>query len=194
MNQDLRITDRKQECPPAALGQGVCRQSSRKKGFTLVEVIIYVGLLAMVLVAVVNMFVLMGTSYNFLKLSRHMQTSATTAVDRMVRDIRNAQSINIAQSTLGTSPGVLTLNTTTAADTPQTLQFYVSSGILRVKQDGGDIGPVTLPDVTISSLIFRQISTGVSQAVKIELSLSAGTGPSTRSANFYSTAVLRDSY
>ncbi|MDO8482863.1 MAG: hypothetical protein Q7S86_03535 [bacterium] len=165
-----------------------------RQGFSLVETIIYTGLLALILFAVTNMMLLMSHSYNYLKLSRHIHVSAVTALDRMVRDIRNAQSVDTGQSTLGTSPGVLTLNTSTVSGTPQTVQFYVSGGGIRVKQDGVDVGPVTLPDVALTNLVFRQISTGISSAVKIELTLQAGVGPSARSANFYATAILRDSY
>ncbi len=167
---------------------------SSKKGFSLVETIIYIGLLVLVLVAIMNMTLSMARAYGYFKLSRHVQTSAINALDRMVRDIRNAQSVNVGQSTLGTSPGVLTLITTSATGTAQTLQFYVATSTLRVKQDGGDVGPLTLSDVSVSSLIFRQISTGISQAVKIELTLSTGSGSTTRTANFYDTAILRDSY
>ncbi|KKU25887.1 MAG: hypothetical protein UX39_C0016G0008 [Candidatus Magasanikbacteria bacterium GW2011_GWA2_46_17] len=163
-------------------------------GFSLVEMIIYVGLLAIILVAMMNMLFGMSRAYGYLKFSRHIQSSAVTALDRMVRDIRNAQSVNTAESTLGTSPGVLTINTTTATSSSQKLQFYILNGTLRVKRDGGDLGPLTLSDVSVSNLVFRQINTGISQAVKIEMTLSAGTGPTARSVNFYNTAVLRDSY
>ncbi len=177
-------------------GHSRCRSPFRTQaryscaGFSLVEMIIYVGLLALVLVSLVNMLLGMARAYSYLKLSRHIQSSAVVALDRVIRDIRNAQSVNMPQSVLGASPGVLTLNTTTATSSSQTLQFYVSSGALRVKQDGGDLGPLTLSDVTVSNLIFRQMNTGISQAVKIELTLTAGT----HTANFYATAVLRDSY
>lgn len=163
-------------------------------GFSLVESLIYIGLLVLIIVAIISMLLIMGRSYNYLKSSRHIQTSAVTVVDRIIREVRNAQSINIGQSTLGASPGILTLNTTTVSGTPQTVQFYVSGGVVRVKQDGVDVGPLTLPDVNLNSLIFRQITTGISQAIKIELALETGVGSSTRSANFYGTAILRDSY
>jgi|SRR3989338_516846 len=164
-----------------------------RRGFSLVEAIIYIGLLVLILVAVINMMLLMSRSYNFLKASRHMQISAITALDRMVREIRNAQSIDIGQSAFGTDVGVLTLNTTTVAGVSQTIQFYLD-GAVRLKLDGVDIGPMTLPDVTVMGLTFRQITTGISQAVKIELSLLTGVLPSTRLSNFYGTAILRDSY
>ncbi|MDO8590465.1 MAG: prepilin-type N-terminal cleavage/methylation domain-containing protein [bacterium] len=160
------------------------------RGFSLVEMIIYVGLLALILVSLVNMLLGMSRAYGYLKFSQHIQTSAVIALDRMVRDIRNAESVSVPESVLDTSPGILTLNTTTATSSLQTLQFFVSNGALRVKQDGGDLGPLTLPDVTVDNLVFRQMNTGISEAVKIDLTLSSGT----HTANFYATALLRDSY
>lgn len=160
------------------------------RGFSLVETIIYLGLLVLVMVGIVNLLLLMSRTARYLETAQHVQTSATVALDRMVRDIRNAQSVDVAQSTLGTNPGVLTLNTTTVAGVAQTLQFYVLNGAVRVKQDGVDLGPLTLSDVTVSSLVFNHITTSVSRGVKVSLSLSSGA----QSASFYSTAVLRDSY
>ena len=165
------------------------RMSSRR-GFSLVEMIIYVGLLALILVSTVSMLLGMSKAYRYVKFSRQIQSSALSALDRMVRDIRNSESVNTGESVLGANPGVLTLNTTTATSSPEILQFFVSNGTLRVKRDGGDLGSLTLSDVTVSNLVFQQMNTGVSQSVKMEMTLTSGT----YTANFYATAVLRDSY
>ena len=177
-----------------------CRSTFRTKarysraGFSLVEMMVYVALLTVILVAVVNMLLVMSRAYSFYKVSRRLQSSAVFALDRMVRDIRNSRNVDLSASALGVSPGVLTLNTTQATGTPETLQFYVSNDVLRLKQDSGDIGPLTIDGVTVRSLVFRHMNTGISQAVKIELTLGSGAGSFARSANFYATALLRDSY
>jgi hypothetical protein len=46
----------------------------------------------------------------------------------------------------------------------------------------------------ISNLIFRNITTSSSEAVKTEISLSIIRGGYSKSNNFYSTVVLRGSY
>ena len=164
------------------------------RGFSLVEVLLYAGLFSLLLVSMVGMIIGMSRAYSYLSFSKRIQTSAITAVDRMVRDIRSAESVNQSQSAFGVSPGVLTINTTAMASSSQTIQFFVSSGVLRVKSGGVDVGPLTLPGVTVSNLIFRHMNSGISEAVKIELTLTVGTGPTMRTANFYATALLRDSY
>lgn len=166
------------------------QKKSSRKGFSLIEMLVYLALLALILVALVNMILSMNKAYGYLKYSRHLQTSGVDALDRMVRDIRNAQSVNTGESTLDASPGVLTLNTTTSTSSAQTLKFYISGGALHINQDGGDLGLLTLPDTTVTNLIFRKMSTGISEAVKIEMTITAGT----HTGNFYSTAILRDSY
>ncbi len=177
-----------------------CRSPFRAKaryscaGFSLVETIIYIGLLILIIVAVVNMLIGMSKAYGFMRLSTQIQTSAIDSLDRVVREIRNAKSVDTAGSTLGTSPGVLTLNSTDDTGSAVTYQFLVSGGVLRIKQNGVDQGPLTLPNVTVSNLVFQRMATGVSQAVKIEMTLVAGSGSMTRTAKFYGTAILRDSY
>lgn len=162
----------------------------RVRGFSFIELVVYLGLLLLVMVSVFNMLSGMNRAYRYLKSSRQMQTSAVEGLDRMVREIRNAISVDVAQSTLDSSPGVLTLNTTTATSSAQVIKFFLTNGVLHVSQDSGDLGPLTLSDVTVSNLVFRHMNTGISEAVTIEMTLLSGG----KSANFYATAVLRDSY
>src|SRR3989344_3684025 len=122
-----------------------------QRAFSLVEMLIYAAILALALVIIAQ--------------------SGASAFDRLTRDIRQSQSINVAGSTLGAHPGKLILNTSTASGTPATLEFYVESGALNVKQDSVFLGALTSPKVAVSNLIFRSISTAESSGVKIELSL-----------------------
>ncbi|MCR4311065.1 MAG: hypothetical protein NUV54_00630 [Candidatus Taylorbacteria bacterium] len=170
------------------------QKQHKQKGFSLVETVIYLGLLVLIMISIVSMIIGMSRAYSFLKQSVRIQSSAVTSLDKMIREMRNAKSVDLANSTLDTSPGVLTLNTTTDAGADQTIQFYAQNGVLRIKKDEVDQGPLSLTGVTFSSLLFRHITTGISEAVKIELVLSAGQGSSERSAPFYGTAILRDSY
>jgi len=160
------------------------------KGFSLVETLIYIGLLAMIIASLVGMLVNMSRAYKQIKISRQVQTSAVSALDRIVRDIRNAESVDLTQSSLNTNPGILALNTTDAGNSPQVLKFFISSGVLRMSQGGSDLGPITMSNTIVSNLVFRLMNTGISEAVKIEMTLISGG----KSGNFYATATLRDSY
>lgn len=166
----------------------------RKTGVSLVEMLVYIALLTSVTTLVVNGLVTMSRSYTDLRLSKNITTSATTALSRMVYEIRQAQSIDAGQSTFVTSPGQLTLNTTPASGVPTTVRFYVQNSILRVMTGGVDEGQITLSGATVSNLTFTRVQNSISQAIKISLTLQSTVGSKTKTETFYTTAVLRNIY
>jgi Tfp pilus assembly protein FimT len=169
-------------------------KNSRKTGVSIVEMLVYVALLTSVTTLVVNGLVTMSRSYTDVRLSKNITTSATTALSRMVYEIRQAQSVDATQSTFATSPGQLTLNTTPASGVPTTVKFYVQNSILRVMTGGIDEGPITLSGVTVSNLTFTRVQNSISQAIKIGLTLQTTIGSKTKTETFYTTAVLRNIY
>lgn len=174
--------------------EGNNQRPSARSGFSLVEMLVYIGLLVLVLVAVVNMMLALSKAYGFLKNSRDIQSSAIFSLDRIVREVRNASSIDNANSIFNANPGTLSLNTTTATGTPETIGFSVIGGRIHLKRNGLDVGPLTLAAATTTNLVFRLIATPISQAVRVDLSLQAGSAANLKSANFYVTAILRNSY
>lgn len=160
----------------------------------MIELVIYVGILLTMAVAAVSSLIAIGRTYNTIQSAQRIDANAQIVLDRMGYEIRSASSVDIAQSTLGSSPGILQLNTTDDSGTAMTIQFFVSNQALRIKENGVDLGPLTASSVRVTSLIFRRITTTNSQAVKTELTLESGTGPSYRTKTFYTTTVLRGSY
>lgn len=156
--------------------------------------VIYTALLVVILVLIVNFIISFGRAYNVLRTTIHINNSATVSFERMIREIRQANDVDTGASTLGVHPGHLVLSTTDTSSNPVTLEFYINGGVLTVKEDGVDVGTLTRTDVTIESLVFRNISNGTSEAVKIEMTLESEVASSTRVKNFYGSAVLRDSY
>jgi len=169
-------------------------KNSHKTGVSLVEMLIYIALLTSVMTLVINGLVTMSKSYTDLRLSKNITTSATSALSRMVYEIRQAQSIDTVQSTFVTNPGQLTLNTTPVSGIPTTVRFYVQNGLLRVMTGGIDEGQITLSGTTVTNLIFNQIQNSISKAVKITLTLQSTIGSKTKTETFYATAVLRNIY
>ncbi len=166
----------------------------KNKGFSLVETVVYLGLLIVLLVAIIDSTVLLAKNYRNVKAVRSIENSAISSMDRMVREIRNAKSIDGAQTTYNSSPGSLKLNTTDTSGTAQTLRFYLSGGKVIMERNGISIGQLTTSNAVVSSLIFRAISTSTSDAIKIEISIESGTTTSYVTKNFYETAILRNSY
>lgn len=170
------------------------RGNSPKGGYLLVEMLFYILILTMLLLVIVNILVVLVSSERSIKTSRNIENAAAVSMERMTREIRNATSIDVANSTFGGSPGVLTLNTIDSSGNPESIKFYLSSSVVSLDQYGVYIGPLFPSSVTATSLIFREIDSGKSIAVKIEMTLTAGNGSYAKTASFYSTAILRGSY
>src|SRR5579872_5168573 len=85
------------------------RRKNRTEGYTLVEMVIYLSILSVISFMMIRMTLTFVQGYRALTVVRALDNSGLDALERMTRDIRGATSIDTANSTFGTSPGVLTL-------------------------------------------------------------------------------------
>lgn len=163
------------------------------KGYTLLEAVIYVAVLGFLSIVLISTVILTSRTFIGFQVVNRLDESATLTLDRMVREIRQANSVDLGQSTFGSSPGRLVLNTTIGG-TATTMQFYLQNGVVLVKQGSAAAATSTSPSVQATSLIFRYLTTSRSQAVRVELTLAKANGVGARTETFYTTAVLRGSY
>jgi len=160
-------------------------------GFSLIEMVIYVAILAVISIVVINMLLSFTGTYKTIVAMRAAENSGIDSMERMTRDIRAASSVDTGNSTLGTSPGVLTLVSSSGAGTSTTTKFYVSSGVLKVNVNNEYIGPLTGSNASTTSLVFRLLDNGYSKAIKIDLSIDGQVGGITKSKTYHSTIILR---
>lgn len=163
------------------------------QGYTLLEAIIYIAILAALAVTFVHLLFTMARAYTEFQLERSLTSSATLGLERLVREIRQAKSVD-PLSTLGSHPGRLLLNTTDQTGAATTIDFYLLNDTLMVKEGAGQAASTTAKNVNADNLVFHQINAANSSAVKIEMILTAARGTITRAEKFYATAVLRGSY
>ena len=162
-----------------------------KKGFSLVEIIIYISLLAILTGAITWSIASILHSYNRMKDARAVENSAMASMDRMVKEIRNSKSVDLVHTATSTANGYLTLNDFDSNGNSETIKFYLLNNRIFVDQNGSQMGPLTLESITVSSLVFRYFTNASSTGVKIEMAIQASTTPV---INFYDSAVLRGSY
>lgn len=170
----------------------ILRNSTR--GFSLVEMLLYIIILSFALLAVTQTLIVVARSYGVLRSAQRVEQEAALSLERMVREIRDGSSIDDAGSILSVHPGKLLLNSTDVSGLPQTVEFSLENGQLKFKENAVATGFLTSAKTSISNLVFRKISTARSKGVKIEMTMQSGTSTAARSENFYATAVLRDSY
>lgn len=156
---------------------------------TVVETVVYIAILAFLFFMVAETLTTIARTYRATAVTRSLSSSGLTALDRMSRDIRNASSVDQAQSVLNTNPGKLVLLSGATIT-----EFYVEQGLINIRENGISKGSITLDSATTTNLVFRLITTPKSSAVKVEMTLQSGTGTDFRTANFYNTVVLRNSY
>ncbi len=160
------------------------------RGYTLIEAIIYISILAMLSVLFISLLFSMANSHTEFRLMRNITSSASLALERLSREIKQARNVDVG----GSTPGRLLLNTTDGGGLATTVEFYLSAGTLMLRAGSAAPASTTARYVTVDNLIFRQINTTESSAVKIEMTLSASRGTVSRTEKFYTTAVLRGSY
>jgi len=169
-------------------------KKTNQAGITVIETLICVGILVIALTIIVQMMFSIVKTHRLVKLKQSLEASGTISMERMLRDIRSARSIDMVNSTLNSSPGKLVLSGRDIDGNNYTLEFSVAGGTLKLAKNGGAAGPLTIPGITVNSLVFRNLSNSVSDGVKIELSLSGSNGGVTKSLDLFGFAVLRNSY
>lgn len=160
-----------------------------QRGFSLIEVMVYLAVTVLVAGALVSTFVSLNDILFRNKTERELTHSASVSLERMTRAIRGADSINTGLSTFGTSPGALTL-----IDSGTTTAFYMSGSDLMVSVNGAELGPLTSDVVTVESVVFNRYTGSTTDMVRVALTLSAVGKNSSSTRTFYTSAVLRGSY
>ncbi|MFA6463549.1 MAG: prepilin-type N-terminal cleavage/methylation domain-containing protein [Candidatus Paceibacterota bacterium] len=162
------------------------------RGFSLVEVIVYIALLSILIGAITWSLGSVLHSYNKMKDERALESSAIISMDRMIKEIRNSKSVDLAHSATSTSDGYLTLNGYDSNGSSTVIKFYRSNNRIYIDQGGVQLGPLTLENIEVPSLVFRYFTNASSTGVKIELGLQSSS--STLINYFYDSAILRNSY
>lgn len=169
------------------------KRTKTKKGFSLIEMLIYVAILAIMVVLVITVTLSVSDSYGDFQVSRNVQTAAVISLERMVREIRMAESVVLGSSTFDAHPGILTLQKT--GDTGiETVIFSITGQSLTVQENSEPVGVLSRGEVSITNLVFRKVDGTSSNGVKIEMTIESTRGDSTKTETFNAFAVMRGSY
>lgn len=153
----------------------------------------YSALLTLLLGIVVYVINIIFTTNTVIKATRRVENSAVASMDRIIREIRGATSVNAGDSAFGVDSGRLSLIIPTESGT-RSVEFYLNNQKIYVEEDDVVIGPLTLSDTRTTSLKFYLIASTTPTAIKFEMTIVGPTSTPTVSEKFYGTAVMRGSY
>lgn len=142
-----------------------------KKGFTLIETLLYIFLLSALISSSIFIFYQILSSEAQGRAQREVESEADFFMRKMVWALSSAQSVS--QPASGATSTVLSLSKYGFAQNP--IVFDASSGAGRISRGGGAAVPLTSGNVNVSQLIFTHLPAvgTAADAVRVVLSVSA---------------------
>lgn len=143
-------------------------------GFTLIELILYIGIVSVVMMAFIP-FVLdmvQGGAKN--SVIQEVSGNARLVGERLKLEIRNSSGINVGTSNFDTnlvSGGQISL-VKVAPNNPTIID--VSGGRVRIKQGAGTAVELNSTDTEVTSLVFSNYSSGDNKTKNISFSFTIG--------------------
>ena len=167
-----------------------------KRGFTLVEILVYIIVLAIIVLAVSSFFIWAVKSNTKAKVMRETVDNAQRSMEIMIHDIKEAKSIYTPTSA-STQLSLETTHYLPSEETSTFIDFFLCGADITVlcsKKEGQSVVALTSDRVEVNNLEFILIST-TTPSVQINLGINyknPGGRPEYQSSiDFTSTASLR---
>lgn len=155
-----------------------------KSGYSIVELIVYVAVFAALTVVIANAFIVLISFFSQTRSSHDILDSGNTAIERIAYEVSISNSV-LGTSVLGTSPGVLELDSVDDSNNPRVVRFEMDgNGALNLSYDGTLVGNVLGSNLILTSLIFTTATTDNGDVVKIDMTLQDTRDETLRVENF----------
>jgi len=165
--------------------------NKNKKGFGVMEVIIYLSLFTVISILVINSFIVILNSFSNMRTNTNLLDSGSMAMERISREVRSAKSIDLTNSTFESNTGTMRLNDT---DGTSYIDIGRNTNLLNLSKNGTLFGNLLAPNIIVTKFYLRYITTTKGSAIKIEMTLQDTKSKRNKTANFYNTVVLRGGY
>ena len=159
----------------------------------MVETLFYIaGLLVLLTVITITLFY-MYNWYQTATLPLRVDSTGSTLIDRIVREVRSSEVVNSSDSVLSSNNGALSI-TKTANSVSTTTKFALSNGYVTMQLNGGTISNLSPNGMTVTKLYFKNPSTSISSAVRVDIDIAYKTKQGTTTRTFSGFSLLRQSY
>ncbi len=146
-----------------------------KKGFTLIELIIYIAVFVIVITLITGFVFNLIRVQARIKANKEVTENNQRAIETISRHLKHAQGIYLPTSSFDSHPGQISIETSENKPSGEDLtysDFYLDeNNRLCLKQEGADGIPLTSEKIKINNLVFnRLIDSANNQSIRIELS------------------------
>jgi hypothetical protein len=166
-----------------------------KKGFSLIETIIYISGLVIIVLAVSGLTVKILSLYKDLVIIPRTDQAAIAVIDKIVKDVRSGVSVDTNNSLLDTGLGSLALNSQEDG-VIFTKKFGYENGRIYYQENGGGMSTdyITPDDFEVTEIRFTRIYTGISEAIRVDLDFTYQNRGVPVTKEYTGLSILRKSY
>lgn len=165
------------------------KQDVKCRGFSLVEVLVYISILTLVLSIIIGSLITMAQIQERVIAGKAVDRSAVVALDRILREVRLSDSIDTVNSVFDVPESVLFVEREGISGP---IKFYVLDDVFYLEKEGSTYQLINEKVVVKNFSVFR-IEAGESEAVRVNLVLSYPYSDGSVEQSFYVTAILRGS-
>ena len=175
----------------------IFRLSSRH-GFSLIEMVVYVGLLGIVAVFIINSLIKIISTYQHARVQREVLSNARLIMETLAKEISYSQEVYAPTSRFNNNTGQLSLvtaSTTLSQHTTGYLDIWTDGNRLLMREEGRATTTLSSATVQITQFRLGRIFQGLGrEAVQITLGVSSSAQPLMASTSLFATTALRGNY
>jgi prepilin-type N-terminal cleavage/methylation domain-containing protein len=144
-----------------------------KKGFTLIEIMVYVAIIGLVVITFVNFSLSVADAGSKAYVEQEVQANARLALDIFRQRVMAANGINIGTSIFGSDPGTLSLSMANGTINPTIFSLSSDNGSLQIAEGVGSPIALTSNRVKVTNLVFTNLTSpnNKRENIKIDLTL-----------------------
>lgn len=166
------------------------RPVPQQSGFTLVELLVYISIFMLVSVGSIAFYFSVQDVFTQYQVRQALFVSSTNAMERLLMEIREADTVSMSESVLATSTGALALGSTDTGTTT----IAISDSDLIVTAADGTQSVMGTDAVTVSDFVVQHYESDVSELVRVTIGLTAERGGYSEQFELTGAAVVRGSY
>lgn len=177
------------------------RNIQKNKGVTLIETLLYMALFTLLSGIMVTALITTMGSLQEIRMTRALLHTTTSGFDRMIFEVRNADTLVLQDSTLSVNSSVLTVSRT-EDDVAQVTSFFLDdTGSLVLEQDGVVQGPLNPTGVVFDRFLVRSVSANPtageganSNFISFDIGMTAFAGSRTKNIDTLFGVTIKGSY